>query len=162
MTNQKPPLPPLRVGRLDRDYGFVIEVENLAVGNSISRLSRRWAGVVTLCSQAELDNSGANYQEIASPPTLMIPMDEAAGGAISHFPVILNFVAHYRKIGPVFIHCDAGIARAPAITMLILMAQDGLSMEEAKKYVRRARPFSYPSEAILFDVYEYLKKVSSG
>lgn len=154
-----PTLPPRR-GALDVDYGFVRDRDGhatwLAVGNACSRNSRRWTAVVTLCGQAELDNSRANYIEVCPPPTLMVPLDEMEGGASPHLPIILAFVQHYvRGDRPqVLVHCDAGIKRGPTVAAFLLMADQTArySEEEAVAAVTQARPVAFPSPAILHEV----------
>lgn len=140
---------PPRRGRLDVDYGFIFGPDGkstgIAVGNACSRNSRRWTAVVTLCGQAELDNSRANYLEVCPPPTLMVPLDESEGGAVYHFPVILAFVHHYRRQdrAQVLVHCDAGVARGPAVATMLLMV-DGHTEADAVAAVKRARPPRLP------------------
>lgn len=159
---------PPRRGTLDVDYGFIFgpngKATGLAVGNACSRNSRRWSAVVTLCGQAELDNSRANYIEVCPPPTLMVPLDEMEGGASRHLPIISAFVRHYRQgvhNSQVLIHCDAGISRGPAIAVFLLMGngttsylENGTSYteEEAVAAIKRARPLASPSPVILREV----------
>ncbi len=151
-------------GTLDVDYGFVHDREGrptwLAVGNACSRNSRRWSAVVTLCGQAELDNSRANYIEVCPPPTLMVPLDEMEGGSSRHLPIILAFVQHYvRGDRPqVLVHCDAGIKRGPAIAIFLLTAH-GWEERDAIEGVQRARPVASPSPALLSEGRDYLEEI---
>lgn len=150
-----------RRGELDRDYGF-LPVANtgryaVAVGNSISRNSRRWAGVVTLCGQVELDNSRANYTEVCSPPTLSVPLDEHEGG-LRDLPMILAFVRHFREHGQVLVHCDAGVARGPAIAIAVLM-DGGATEQGATAAVKVVRPVAEPSPALMRQVRAYFAKL---
>lgn len=160
---------PPRRGILDVDYGFVHDREGrptwLAVGNACSRNSRRWSAVVTLCGQAELDNSRANYIEVCPPPTLMVPLDEMEGGASRHLPIILAFVQHYvRGDRPqVLVHCDAGVKRGPTIAAFLLMADrtSRYTEQEAVAAVTRARPVASPSPAILREVRAHVEILRS-
>lgn len=154
-----------RRGTLDVDYGFVHDREGnptwLAVGNACSRNSRRWSAVVTLCGQAELDNSRANYIEVCPPPTLMVPLDEMEGGSSRHLPIILAFVQHYARgdCPQVLVHCDAGVKRGPTIAAFLLM-WSGWEEQAALEAVKRARPVACPSPVILKEGRDYLESIA--
>lgn len=47
--------------------------------------------------------------------------------------------------GKVYVHCWAGVSRSPTLCIAYLMKHRGLSMDDARDYVRKVRPHIRPN-----------------
>ena len=73
---------------------------------------------------------------------------EAAKEIATHFASIADFIEAARSAGgTVFVHCGAGISRAPTVTTAYMMRKLGLPAADALKMVRAARPCVRPNVA---------------
>ena len=71
---------------------------------------------------------------------------EAAKEIAAHFAPIADFIEAARSSGgTVFVHCGAGISRAPTVTTAYMMRKLGLPAADALKMVRAARPCVRPN-----------------
>ena len=71
---------------------------------------------------------------------------EAAKEIATHFAPIADFIEAARSSGGViFVHCGAGISRAPTVTTAYMMRKLGLPAADALKMVRAARPCVRPN-----------------
>jgi predicted protein tyrosine phosphatase len=99
--------------------------------------------------------------------------DQAAGVAPArylHLPIVDNTPATLDQIrqgvefieneivsgGKVFIHCAAGVGRAPSLAAAYLISE-GMKPEDAWKQIRKARPFIQPTPAQIAQVEAYAK-----
>jgi len=73
--------------------------------------------------------------------------EDAAEGLSAHFPDVCRFVDACRNEprGIVYIHCGAGISRAPTVAASYLMWKLGISAAEALRLIKRARPNIRPN-----------------
>lgn len=73
--------------------------------------------------------------------------EDAAAGLSAHFPEVCRFVDAARKEprGIVYIHCGAGISRAPTVAASYLMWKLGVPAAGALDLIRRARPNIRPN-----------------
>ena len=71
---------------------------------------------------------------------------EAAKEIATHFAPVADFIEAARSAGgTVFVHCGAGISRAPTVTTAYMMRKLGLPAADALKMVRAARPCVRPN-----------------
>ena len=69
---------------------------------------------------------------------------------ISHrFDEIDQFIKEGRAAGGVYVHCHAGISRAPTAVILHLMRNEGLSLQAALKQVKSVRPSVHPNPGFM-------------
>ena len=61
----------------------------------------------------------------------------------------IDAIAKLRNRGPVFVHCVAGIERAPLVCIAWLMQQHGLSRQHAFDYLREVHTRTSPSASQL-------------
>lgn len=73
--------------------------------------------------------------------------DDGNANLLEHFPRIVSFVGEsLRKGCNVYIHCGAGVSRAPTCTTAFIMARFKLPADESLKLVRKARPAARPNQ----------------
>ncbi|NJN18696.1 MAG: dual specificity protein phosphatase family protein [Oscillochloris sp.] len=63
---------------------------------------------------------------------------------------------------PVFVHCHAGVGRAPIMAAAYLVASEGLSSREALRLIQMARPIIRPNLLQLARLREYEARLSNG
>ncbi|CAE8602902.1 unnamed protein product, partial [Polarella glacialis] len=73
--------------------------------------------------------------------------EDAATGLAVHFPEICRFIdaARHEPRGSVYVHCGAGISRAPTATAAYVMWKLGISASSAIRLIRAARPCIRPN-----------------
>lgn len=73
--------------------------------------------------------------------------EDAAEGLSAHFPDICRFVdaARSEPRGIVYIHCGAGISRAPTVVASYLMWKLGVTAADALRLIKRTRPNIRPN-----------------
>jgi hypothetical protein len=147
-------VPVLRLGRV---------TESLFIGAQHSRLGLRWLArqkihhVVSL--REEYDDAAhglapAGYCHLA-----------VTDGTAPTLEQLRQGVAFIRMAitagGRVYIHCKAGVGRAPTLAIAYLLAE-GLSLSEAMERVRTARPFICPEPGQLARLEEFAASITSG
>ncbi len=83
-----------------------------------------------------------------TPPerTLRLPVVDHMAPTLEQLAEGVEFLATvHANTFPVLIHCHAGIGRAPTMAAAYLMSHQSLSMHEALKVLRRARPVIAPN-----------------
>jgi protein-tyrosine phosphatase len=75
----------------------------------------------------------------------------------SALPLVIDFVRRAREADPtsvVYVHCQSGVNRAPAVAVAVLMAEEQLSLIAALNWVQKHRPAirtKYIKEVALFE-----------
>ena len=72
-------------------------------------------------------------------------MDPAVVRLAERFPEICRFIDAARAHGRVYVHCGAGISRAPTAVASYVMSKFGLSALVAVRLIRAARPCIRPN-----------------
>jgi protein-tyrosine phosphatase len=70
-------------------------------------------------------------------------------------PGVVAFIDDARKLGPVLLHCVAGISRSPALAICYLHERHGMSLPAALHHVRSRRPVVDPHPLFLRVIREY-------
>lgn len=70
-------------------------------------------------------------------------------------PGVVAFIDEARKLGPVLLHCVAGISRSPALAICYLHERHGMSLPEALDHIRSRRPVADPHPLFLRVIQEY-------
>ncbi|CAH2305897.1 dual specificity phosphatase 19 [Pelobates cultripes] len=74
----------------------------------------------------------------------------------SYFPECFDFLEQAKKQGGVvFVHCNAGVSRAPAIVIGFLMHYDRLNFARAFSVVKNARPAICPNLGFIEQLHKY-------
>ncbi len=108
------------------------------------RILERWGitGVINLRAEFDDRKLGVNI-----PDYLHLPTEDDAAPSLEDLQAGVEF---YRRVrangGKVYIHCGAGVGRAPSMAAACLMA-DGLSVEQAWEKIRQVRVFIRPTRA---------------
>ncbi len=106
------------------------------------RILERWGitGVINLRAEFDDRKLGVNI-----PDYLHLPTVDDAAPSLEDLQAGVEF---YRRVrangGKVYIHCGAGVGRAPSMAAACLMA-DGLSVEQAWEKIRQVRVFIRPT-----------------
>uniref|UniRef100_A0A7S2WF89 Protein-tyrosine-phosphatase n=1 Tax=Rhizochromulina marina TaxID=1034831 RepID=A0A7S2WF89_9STRA len=73
--------------------------------------------------------------------------DAPEADLLTHLPRIVRFIDENRMQGrSVYVHCGAGISRAPSACIAFVMSKSGLAFPEAAALVKRGRPCARPNE----------------
>jgi hypothetical protein len=70
-------------------------------------------------------------------------------------PGAVAFIDEARRLGPVLLHCVAGISRSPALAICYLHERHGMSLLSALAHVRSRRPVADPHPLFLRVIREY-------
>ena len=89
--------------------------------------------------------------------------EEAADTLSSHFEEIVHFIEEARSAGGVvFVHCGAGISRAPTSTCAYIIWKLQMPAADAIKLVRAARPCTRPNVGFVAALKAWETKVLTG
>jgi protein phosphatase slingshot len=70
-------------------------------------------------------------------------------------PGAVAFIDEARRLGPVLLHCVAGISRSPALAICYLHERHGMSLLAALDHIRSRRPVADPHPLFLRVIQEY-------
>lgn len=94
---------------------------------------------------------------------LIVGAEDVPGYNIAqHFPETNSFIDNGRRQGAVFVHCFAGMSRAPSAVMAYLMWAQGLSLKEAASTVKAARRQTQPNSGFWKQLEEYHAQQPQG
>lgn len=130
----------------------------LAIGDIQSRYMAGWTGIVTCCSEEQMETAGFNPKLPRSAgavlkipfPDGVVPADMA--DMLQSARLFIGSFMH--QGGYVLVHCGGGISRSPFVVMDYLMDTLGMTTSEAKTFIRRAHPGASPAGVFL----DYLEK----
>ena len=109
-------------------------------------------------------NSG--YPEAYKPESfkyLIIGANDVPDYDISqHFPETNDFIHEARQQGAVYVHCYAGMSRAPSAVIAYLMSKQGLKLQDAASTVKAARRQAQPNSGFWRQLEEYQSSVLSS
>eukprot|EP01121_Diplochlamys_sp_Union-15-3_P001338 TRINITY_DN11165_c0_g1_i1.p1 TRINITY_DN11165_c0_g1~~TRINITY_DN11165_c0_g1_i1.p1 ORF type:complete len:158 (-),score=28.46 TRINITY_DN11165_c0_g1_i1:8-481(-) len=72
------------------------------------------------------------------------------------------FIDEGRSTGSVLVHCGAGISRSPTIVISYVMKKEGMTLEQAFNFVRKARNFIDPNDGFMDQLKSYEKELFAG
>jgi len=91
--------------------------------------------------------------------------DSLSADLTPHFKTCVEFIHRAISSGQkVLVHCVAGVSRSASICIAYLMTHHQLSLEDARKLVKKQRPCTRPNESFISQLEEYSKtfKMSSS
>lgn len=142
---------------------YVEIMENLYLGWAGARSKPEWKAVVSIITPYQLryeQNSyicaETEYTGIVpeNTPLLLIEHHDMELGLSAYYQQIFEFIDKYRKEGPVFVHCQAGISRSPAVVSTYLAEKENIPFDDAERLVKDKR---YQVE-----IWDGFKKESKG
>lgn len=81
--------------------------------------------------------------------SLYLPVEDVAPVSNDHIQQGVGFIRKYKQLGMnVLVACGAGINRSSAFCTAVLKEEEGLSLFEAFKEVKRVHPESIPHEPV--------------
>uniref|UniRef100_A0A7S0QWM5 Protein-serine/threonine phosphatase n=1 Tax=Cryptomonas curvata TaxID=233186 RepID=A0A7S0QWM5_9CRYP len=76
-----------------------------------------------------------------------------------HFEETNRFIAQGREAGAVYVHCGAGVSRAPTAVAAYLVAEERVALKDALRFIRKIRPQVSPNEGFLRQLQQYAQEV---
>jgi protein-tyrosine phosphatase len=61
--------------------------------------------------------------------------------------IVIKMINEYKEGNPIFVHCHAGMQRSPAAVAMFLMALKGMTLEQAKGFIKERRPIVFQPSA---------------
>ncbi len=95
---------------------------------------------ITGCVNMRIERDDAAFG-LALAQYLHLPTIDDAAPSVEHLDQGVTFIRSViQSGGKVYIHCGAGVGRAPTMAAAYLIAE-GYSLEEALRMIRKVRPF---------------------
>ncbi|HSD51251.1 MAG TPA: dual specificity protein phosphatase [Candidatus Methylomirabilis sp.] len=126
-----------------------LAVANLEAASDLEALTRHGIRAVV---DASIRDGNPRYPGILYHDVPIADPDER----LSEFlPGVVAFIDEARKLGPVLLHCVAGISRSPALAICYLHERHGMSLLTALDHIRSRRPVVDPHPLFLRVIQEY-------
>lgn len=91
--------------------------------------------------------------------SLYLPVEDLAPVSVSHIEQGVKFIRQHKAAGNrVLVACGAGINRSSAFSAAALKEEEGLSLFEAFKEVKRCHPESMPHQPVWESLCEYYQE----
>ncbi len=126
-----------------------IAVANLGVATDLGALTRH--GIRAVVDASNRDGN-PRYPAICYHDVPIADPDERLA---EFLPGVVAFIDEARRLGPVLLHCVAGISRSPALAICYLHERHGMSLLAALVHVRSRRPVADPHPLFLRVIQEY-------
>lgn len=122
----------------------------------------QWPLLHALGVRAVLSLQAEHEDRFAGPPperSLRLLVPDFTPPTLEQLAEGVAFIAAAQAAAlPVFVHCHAGVGRAPIVAAAYLGSSGGLSADQALAQVRRARPIIGPNAAQVARLREYLAR----
>ncbi len=129
----------------------------LFVGGQFS--ARQWPAIHQLGVRAVLSLQAERADPFIEPfpiRSLRLLVPDFHPPTLNQLDEGVHFIAQAISDGlPVFVHCHAGVGRAPLMTAAYLMARHGISYRAALTKLRMARPIIRPNQRQMQRLHEY-------
>jgi protein-tyrosine phosphatase len=126
-------------------------------------LPSQWPDIYSLGVRAVLSLQAENEDRFDGPPperTLRLLVTDFHAPTISQLGEGVAFITSAHSAGlTVFIHCHAGVGRAPLMAAAYLISRYEISYHEALRQLRAARPIVAPNLRQIARLREYEKHV---
>lgn len=87
--------------------------------------------------------------------------DDPGADLGEHLPAALAFIEEGRRAGGVLVHCLAGQSRSAALIAAHLVAGEGLTLSDALRVLRTARPCAAPNAGFMHQLAELERSADS-
>jgi protein phosphatase slingshot len=126
-----------------------LAVANLEAASDLQALTRHGIRAVVDASNREGNPRfpGILYHDV--------PIADPDERLSDFLPDVVAFIDEARRLGPVLLHCVAGISRSPALAICYLHERHGMSLLAARDHVRSRRPVADPHPLFLRVIQEY-------
>ena len=104
-------------------------------------------GILSLCSENEI-NVEVNYEENFSCKRIVLPDHKYKEAlTIDQLNAAINILEEIIELGPIYIHCVAGVERSPLVCMAWLVKHYDLTPTEALDYLMNVNVGTNPLPA---------------
>ena len=140
-------------------------IDELAVGPAPRKqhhvellVSAGITGIMSLCSQDEVPQPEIPANKIQHRRIILPDHSYGREPTVNEINSTLRELKQLKSIGPVFVHCKAGIERSPLICIAWLAMEKNLSIQSALDYLMRVHPGTNPLASHLMIIEELLAK----
>lgn len=118
-------------------------------------------GILSLCSEDEVPQPEMSANQLQHRRIILPDHSYNREPSVNEISSALHELKQLKSIGPVFVHCKAGIERSPLICIAWLAMEKNLSIQSALDYLMQVHPGTNPRANHLMIIEELLtKKVS--
>ena len=133
-----------------------LAVGSVVAASDLESLARHGIRAIVDASNREENPRfpGILYQEV--------PIDDPDERLVGFLPDVVEFLDEARRLGPVLVHCVAGVSRSPALAICYLHERYSLSLQAALDHVRSRRTPADPHPLFLRVILEYYQGRAAG
>ena len=140
-------------------------IDELAVGPAPRKqhhvellVSAGITGIMSLCSESEVPQPKISHDEITHQRIVLPDHSYNRELTVNEIRTTLRELKYLKSLGPVFVHCKAGIERSPLICIAWLVTEKNLSLQSALDYLMQVHPGTNPLAKHLMRIEELLTK----
>ena len=100
--------------------------------------------ILSLCSEEEVSPPEITDYKITSRRVILPDHTYGRDPTIEEFESALDELKQLKKIGPVYIHCKAGVERSPLVCIAWLTIEKNLSIQQSLDYLMQVHPGTNP------------------
>ena len=133
-----------------------LAVGSVVAASDLESLARHGIRAIVDASNREENPRfpGILYQEV--------PIDDPDERLAEFLPGVVEFLDETRRLGPVLVHCVAGVSRSPALAICYLHERYAFSLPAALDHVRSRRTQADPHPLFLRVILEYYQGRAAG
>ena len=115
-------------------------------------------GILSLCSEDEVSQPEIPANQLQHQRIILPDHSYSREPSVNEIMSTLHELKQLKTIGPVFVHCKAGIERSPLICIAWLVMEKNLSIQSALDYLMQVHPGTNPLANHLMIIEELLAK----
>ena len=126
-------------------------IDELAVGPAPRKrehiellLSAGFKGMLSLCSEDEVAQPEIPVNKLVHRRVILPDHSYNREPTSNEIISTLSELKYLRSIGPVYVHCKAGVERSPLVCIAWLVIEKNLSMQRALNYLMQVHPGTNP------------------
>lgn len=101
-------------------------------------------GILSLCSEDEVPKLEIPTNKVIHRRVILPDHTYSREPTLNEISSTLNELKYLKSIGPVFVHCKAGVERSPLICIAWLAIEKNLSIQNALEYLMQIHPGTNP------------------